>query len=58
MNNAKTALQQDCAQRVEAAVEEYMSTGRPSIESMFDYMYAEIPHDLEVQKAAALKESK
>lgn len=39
---------------VEAAVDEYLSTGNPGIASMFDYMFADMPHNLEAQKQYAL----
>jgi 2-oxoisovalerate dehydrogenase E1 component alpha subunit len=44
----------ECAAQVEAAVQEYLATPPPSIESMFDYHYAELPHDLKLQRAEAL----
>jgi pyruvate dehydrogenase E1 component alpha subunit len=46
------------ASEVEAAVEEYRAFGKPPIESMFDYMYAELPHDLAAQRERALEELK
>ncbi len=49
-------LQEEAARQVEAAVEEYMNTPKPTIESMFDYMYAETPHDLAAQRERALQE--
>jgi pyruvate dehydrogenase E1 component alpha subunit len=52
------ALLKEAATEVEAAVEEYLSLGKPSIESMFDYMYAELPHDLAAQRERALEELK
>ncbi len=51
-------LQAEAAADVDAAVEEYTSLGKPSIESMFDYMYAELPHDLAAQRERALEELK
>ena len=44
------------AQKVEEAVEEYSNTEKPTIESMFDYMYGEMPADLAAQKEKALEE--
>ena len=52
----EAALLQEAAVEVEAAVEEYRNFGKPPIESMFDYMYAELPHDLAAQRARALEE--
>ena len=52
----ETNLQEEAAKKVEAAVEDYMNVGKPGIESMFDYMYQDLPADLAAQKAKALKE--
>lgn len=52
----ENALLEECAEKVEAAVAEYQSAEKPTIESMFDYMYANMPQDLEAQKEKALKE--
>ncbi len=49
-------LEERCAEQVNAAVEDYLNTGMPSIESMFDYMFAELPHDLQEQRERALWE--
>ena len=54
----ETQLEADAAKAVEEAVEEYLALGKPSIESMFDYMYAELPHDLAAQRERALEELK
>lgn len=51
-------LQDEARKEVEAAVEEYLATGKPPLESMFDYMFAELPHDLAEQRAQALEEAK
>lgn len=48
------ALRDDCTQQVADAVREYNDTPRQPLESMFDYMYAELPEPLEEQRAAAL----
>lgn len=52
------ALLEDAAQQVDKAVEEYQSIGKPSIESMFDYMYGDMPADLAAQRERALEELK
>jgi pyruvate dehydrogenase E1 component alpha subunit len=52
----EAALLKEAAAEVEAAVEEYRAVGKPPIESMFDYMYAELPHDLAEQRERALEE--
>jgi len=57
-DDKEQALQEECAAKVEAAVEEYLAVGKPSIESMFDYMYDELPHDLAAQRERALEELK
>ncbi len=49
-------LEARCAEQVNEAVEEYLSTGMPNIESMFDYMFEELPHDLAEQRERALWE--
>lgn len=54
----ETELQAEAAAEVDKAVEEYLSLGKPTIESMFDYMYAELPHDLAAQRERALEELK
>ena len=53
---AEQALQAEVARQVEAEVEAYLAVGKPSIESMFDYMYEELPHDLADQRDKALVE--
>jgi pyruvate dehydrogenase E1 component alpha subunit len=53
---AEQELQAEVARQVEQEVEAYLATGKPSIESMFDYMYEELPPDLAAQRARALEE--
>ena len=36
-------LQAECALEVDAAVKEYLATPPQPLESMFDYLYAELP---------------
>jgi pyruvate dehydrogenase E1 component alpha subunit len=48
------ALLNDCKRQVADAVDEYQDLPKPPLESMFDYMYAELPEALEEQRAAAL----
>ena len=50
-------LEKQAAEMVDEAVQEYLNTPSPGIASMFDYMYAELPHDLQAQKEFALKEA-
>jgi len=57
-NDDKEAeLQEHAGKEVAAAVEEYLATNDPGIESMFDYMFETIPAELEAQRARALEES-
>ena len=49
-------LLEQAGKEVAAAVEEYLATGDPGIESMFDYMYENLPAELEAQRARALEE--
>ncbi|MCB1567064.1 MAG: pyruvate dehydrogenase (acetyl-transferring) E1 component subunit alpha, partial [Xanthomonadales bacterium] len=44
----------ECATRVDAEVNAYLESKPQPVESMFDYLYAELPVDLEQQRAAAL----
>ena len=46
-------LQNTCKIEVDAAVEEYQNASPLGVADMFDYMYAELPHDLAAQKAYA-----
>ena len=43
-------LQEDCAAEVEAAVKAYLDTPAQAPESMFDYLYAELPDALAEQR--------
>lgn len=53
----EVALLKDSARKVEEAVKDYQSVGKPSIESMFNYMYGDMPVDLESQRDRAARES-
>ncbi len=59
MNNNQWSVQQEnklmeeCAAKVEAAVQEYKNTPQPKVTDMFDYMYEELPHDLAEQRKYA-----
>ena len=48
-------LKAECAASVEAAVKEYLDTAPQPVESMFDYLYAELPEVMEEQREAAKK---
>lgn len=43
-------LQAECASEVDAAVKEYLATPPQPVESMFDYLYAELPKAYEAQR--------
>ena len=47
----------ECSQKVEDAVEEYMSTTPQPVSSIFDYHYAELPEYLVEQRAIAMEEA-
>lgn len=49
-------LLKQAAQDVDAAVEKYFAVGHQEIESMFDYLYKNMPPELEEQRTRALKE--
>ncbi len=49
------ALLKDCAHQVDAAVGEYLHTAKQSTDSMFDYLFAELPLHLREQRAVAHK---
>jgi pyruvate dehydrogenase E1 component alpha subunit len=49
-------LLERAGKEVEAAVEEYLAVGDPGIESMFDYMFENMPAELEAQRQRALEE--
>ena len=36
----------------------YQAAGKPPVESMFDYMFAELPAELEAQRERALRETR
>lgn len=50
-------LLEQAGEEVAAAVEEYLATSDPGIGSMFDYMFENMPPELEIQRAQALAES-
>lgn len=47
-------LLEQAAEKVDAAVQEYLNTPKPPPETMFDYMYAELPRFLEEQRQHAI----
>jgi pyruvate dehydrogenase E1 component alpha subunit len=53
----ETALKAECAREVEAAVDEYLSTPRPSTDEMFDHLFAHPPRSLLQQREQARRYS-
>jgi pyruvate dehydrogenase E1 component alpha subunit len=51
----EAALKEDCARQVDAAVETYLNTPKPPIESMFDFVFARMPASLKEQRTEALR---
>jgi len=49
----ETALKAECAQQVEAAVQEFLATPKQSTDTMFDYLFANLPENLKAQKEQA-----
>lgn len=49
------ALLQECAAKVDDAVQIYLNTPKAPVESMFDYMYEELPEFLEEQRDHAMR---
>jgi pyruvate dehydrogenase E1 component alpha subunit len=49
------ALQRECNERVQAAVQEYIDTPMPKPADMFEHLYATLPPALEAQRAEALQ---
>jgi len=53
--DTEKALLEDAADKVDIAVQKYLNTPKPAVESMFDYMYEELPEFLEEQRDHARK---
>lgn len=49
----ESELKAECARAVDAAVEEYMNTPKPSTDAMFEHVYARMPKNLVQQREAA-----
>lgn len=45
---------EECGQRVDAEINAYLETPVQPVEAMFDYLYGDMPADLQAQRAAAL----
>jgi pyruvate dehydrogenase E1 component alpha subunit len=50
---AEEALKRECAEQIDAAVKQYLATPKQSTDSMFDYLYAELPTELRTQREEA-----
>ena len=55
--DAEEALLQECDQRIESALEEYLATAPQPPQVMFDYLYAELPEALAEQRQQLLREA-
>ena len=51
----EAAWKEECGRRVDEEVNAYLETKVQPVEVMFDYLYAELPADLQAQRADALK---
>lgn len=51
----ENALKEKCVEKVKEAVKEYQDASKLPVTDMFDYMYAELPHDLQEQRDYALE---
>ena len=47
------SLLKDCARQVDAAVSEYLGSGKPATDAMFDHLFAELPAHLHEQRDMA-----
>ncbi|MBA3563129.1 MAG: pyruvate dehydrogenase (acetyl-transferring) E1 component subunit alpha [Gammaproteobacteria bacterium] len=54
-DSKEEALIDHCNTKVEAAVEEYLNTPKPPVESMFDYMYETLPEAMREQRETAIR---
>jgi len=50
----EAAWKEECNRLSDIEVNAYLETKTQPVEAMFDYMYAELPHDLAAQRAEAL----
>jgi 2-oxoisovalerate dehydrogenase E1 component alpha subunit len=53
-DNKEKELLEQSAEKVDQAVQQYLNTPKAPVESMFDYMYAELPEFLEEQREQAI----
>jgi pyruvate dehydrogenase E1 component alpha subunit len=50
---AEQSLRRECGEAVDAAVKQYLATPKQSTDSMFDYLYAQLPPRLRAQREDA-----
>jgi 2-oxoisovalerate dehydrogenase E1 component alpha subunit len=50
---AEQSLRRRCSEEIEAAVSQYLATPKQSTDSMFDYLYAQLPDGLRAQREEA-----
>jgi len=53
----ETALRRECGEEVDAAVKQYLATPKQSTDTMFDYLYAQLPPALRAQREDARRYS-
>jgi pyruvate dehydrogenase E1 component alpha subunit len=51
------ALLKECNEQVQAAAQAYLDTPAPSVDQMFDHLYATLPAGLAAQRAAILAQA-
>ena len=51
----EAAWKEECGRRVDEEVNAYLETKVQPVEAMFDYLYAELPAELQAQRADAIK---
>jgi pyruvate dehydrogenase E1 component alpha subunit len=56
-NQKEETLKASCAADVEAAVEQYLNTGKQSTDSKFDYLFARLPKNTQAQRELARRYS-
>jgi 2-oxoisovalerate dehydrogenase E1 component alpha subunit len=50
---SEQVLRRRCSEEIEAAVSQYLATAKQSTDSMFDYLYAQLPEGLRAQREEA-----
>jgi 2-oxoisovalerate dehydrogenase E1 component subunit alpha len=56
-NKLEEEIKASCARDVDAAVEEYLNTGKASTDTMFDYLFARLPKNTQTQRELARRYS-